>query len=147
MDNAVTKRLEAKTGWLIFTLCWLTSLASVWVLRQVFIPAEELSCYANACVLDHAVRSWNKAHAEHPMDDKGEIDQAALLSGGFLKKSLTYDVQKHYYFVDRQVHGLKVKCNKHEDNPTVLKLTGVTLLAVLLFVVWCSFRNYVFWKD
>jgi hypothetical protein len=147
MDSAPTKQLKAQTGWIVFAFCWIVSLLGVWVLRQAFIPREELSCYANACTLNHAVQAWNKAHADHVMDDKVEIDQAALLSGGFLKKPLNYDPQKHYYFVDRQVHGLKVKCNKHEDNPTVLKLTGVTLLAVLLFVVWCSFKNYVFWKD
>lgn len=147
MDTVQTKQLNAKTGWLIFALCWITSFASVWVLRQAFIPREELDCYARSCKLDQAVKGWNQAHPDHVMDDKGEIDEAALLGGGFLKEALNYDHQKHYYFVDRQVHGLKVKCNKHEDNPTILKLTGVTLLAVLFFIVWCSYKNYVFWKD
>lgn len=147
MDNPSTRPLDAKTGWLFFAACWVAALLCVGAARWAFIPSEERACYARSCELDHAVKAWNKAHADKPMDDKGEIDEAALVSGGFLKSALTYDPQKHYYFVDRQVHGLKVKCNKHEDNPLVLKLTGVTLLGVLFFLAWCSFRGYVFWKD
>jgi len=147
MENSAVRRLDAKTGWLIFALCWVVAALSVFGLRRAFIPAEELACFHNACVLDHAVKAWNKVNADKPMDEKGEIDEMALLSAGFLKAPLTYDLQMHYYFVDKKVHGLKVKCNKHEDNPLVLKATGVTLLAVLLFVVFCSFRGYVLWKD
>jgi len=147
MAQTKPKLLDAKTGWTAFAACWLAMFAVVWALRQATIPRDELSCYARASVLDEAVHAFNRAHPEKPMDDKGEIDEKALVDGRFLAAPLTYDTQAHYYFVDRTVRGLKVKCNKHEDNPPVLKLTGVTLLALLAFVAWASFKNYALWKD
>jgi len=71
-----------------------------------------------------------------------DIDENALVQAGFLKP-LSYDHDKHYYFVGETAHGLRVKCNKHEDNPLILKLTGDTLLATLVFIVFCMLRGYV----
>jgi hypothetical protein len=41
---------------------------------------------------------------------------------------------------------MKVKCNKDEDNPLILKLVGDTLLAILVFVIFCSSRGLVLFK-
>ncbi len=147
MKPSTPRVLNAKTGWMIFAACWFLSLASVWALRQALIPRDELDCYSRAALLDQAVHGWNQAHPDRVMDEKGEIDEASLVSGGFLKQPLTYDHAQHYYFVDKMVHGPLVHCNKHQDQPLALKITGVTLLAVLAFILWCSFRNYVFWKS
>jgi hypothetical protein len=49
--------------------------------------------------------------------------------------------------VGQTAHGPKVKCNKDEDNPLILRLTGDTLIAVLLFLMFCSFRGYVLFQD
>lgn len=134
------KKLTWKNGLLIFALCWVATFAAVAVLRQALIPRDELDCYARVGVLQAAVDQWNRARPDKPVTD--EIDENALVQGGFLKP-LSYDHEKHYYFVGETAHGLRVKCNKHEDNPLLLKLTGDTLLAVLAFVVFCSTRRYV----
>lgn len=135
-----SKKLTSKNGFLIFALCWVVSVAAVFVLRQVLIPRDELDCYVRVITLQKAVNQWNQAHLDKVIND--EIDETTLVKEGVLQP-LTYDHEKHYYFVGETAHGLKVKCNKHEDNPLVLRLTGDTLLAVLLFVVFCSFRGYV----
>jgi hypothetical protein len=133
-------KLTWKKGWVIFAVSWVVTLAAVYVLRQVLIPRDEMNCYNRVCTLQKAVNHWDKAHPDKLIRD--EIDENAFVQAGFLKP-LAYDHEKHYYFVGETAHGWKVKCNKHEDNPLVLRLTGVTLLAVLVFVVFCSFRRYV----
>ena len=135
-----TKKLTWKTGLVIFAICWVATFVTVWVLRQVMIPKEELDCYARVITFQKAVNQWNAAHPDKPVTE--DIDENALVQAGFLQP-LTYDHDKHYYFVGQTAHGLRVKCNKHEDNPLVLKLTGDTLLAVLVFVVFCANRKYV----
>jgi len=141
--DAQNKRipLSWKNGTIIFLICFLVAAASVFILRQVLIPKEELDCYARVITLQNAVGQWDKAHPEKPITD--EIDEAALVKEGFLQPR-TYDHNLHYYFVSETAHGLRVKCNKHEDNPLVLRLTGDFLLAVLLFLIFCSIRGYVF---
>jgi hypothetical protein len=146
MGTPNPRTLDAKTGWRLFATAWVAMLLTVFALRQALIPRAELDCYARSGTLDRAVKAWNKAHPERVMDEKGEIDESALVSGGFLKKALTYDAETHYYFVEQKVHGPRVKCNKHEDQPWALKLAGVTLLSLLAFVAWCSFKDYVLWK-
>ncbi len=147
MKDPTDRTLDPQTGWKAFAIIWLVVFAAVWALRQGLIPRAELLCYQRTAVLDEAVRAWNKAHPDRIMDDKSEIDEKALLESGLLRQNLDYDPQLHYYFVQQQVHGPRVKCNKHEDSPWILKLTGVTLLAILAFVGWASFRRYAFWKD
>jgi hypothetical protein len=137
------KKLTWKSGLLIFALCWVATFVAVWVLRQVLIPKDELDCYARVITLQKAVDKWNQAHPDKVITE--DIDEAALIKEGFLQP-LTYDHDKHYYFVGQTAHGLRVKCNKHEDNPLILKLTGDTLLAVLVFVVFCSTRKYVLFE-
>ena len=132
--------LTWKTGSLIFLACFLVSVIAVTFLRQMLIPKGELDCYARVEALQKAVDQWNKAYAEKPITD--EINEDSLVKAGFLQP-LTYDHDQHYYFVGETAHGPRVKCNKHEDNPLVLRLTGDVLLAVLLFVVFCSVRGYV----
>lgn len=138
--DSTTKKLTWKTGLFIFALSWLFTFVAVYTLRQLLIPRDELDCYARVITLQKAVNQWNQAHPDKPVTE--EIDENALVQAGFLKP-LTYDHEKHYYFVGETAHGLKVKCNKHEDNPVVLKLTGDTLLAVLVSFVFCSMRKYV----
>ena len=99
-----------------------------------------MACYHRIGVLQKAVNQWNQAHPDKIMND--EIDEAVLTQAGFLAAQ-TYDHEKHYYFVGETAHGLKVKCNKHEDNPLILRLTGNTLLAVIVFVVFCIFKGFV----
>jgi hypothetical protein len=135
-----TKKLTWKTGLTIFGISWLFTFVTVYALRQVLIPRDELDCYARVITLQKAVNQWNQVHLDKPVTE--DIDENALVQAGFLQP-LTYDHDKHYYFVGETAHGLKVKCNKHEDNPMVLKLTGDTLLAVLVFFVYCSTRKYV----
>lgn len=134
------KKLTWKNGLLIFALCWIATFVAVYALRQALIPRDELDCYARVGVLQAAVDKWNQARPDNPVTD--EIDEKALAQAGFLNP-LSYDHDRHYYFVGETAHGLRVKCNKHEDNPLLLKLTGDTLLAVLVFVVFCSTRRYV----
>jgi hypothetical protein len=132
--------LNWKNGSLIFIFSFLFAATAVYFLRQALIPKEELDCYARVAVLQKAVNQWNQAYPEKAIND--EIDESQLIKAGFLQP-LTYDHNLHYYFVGETAHGLKVKCNKHEDNPLVLRLTGDFLLAVLIFVIFCSVRGYV----
>ncbi len=132
--------LNWKNGSLIFLCSFLFATISVYFLRQALIPKEELDCYARVSTLQKAVDQWNKAFPDKPITD--EIDEAALVKTGFLQP-LNYDHSLHYYFVGETAHGPRVKCNKHEDNPLVLRLTGDFLLAVLIFVIFCSIRGYV----
>lgn len=137
-------KLTAKKGWIIFLMCWVVSFLSIYALRQMLIPREELDCYARVITLQKAVNQWNQAHPDKPVTEL--IDENALVQAGFLKL-LTYDHERHFYFVGQTAHGPKVKCNKDEDNPLILRLTGDTLIAVLLFLVYCSFRKYVLFSD
>jgi hypothetical protein len=137
------QKLTWKTGLTIYALCWAATFGAVYLLRQALIPREELDCYARIRVLQKAVDQWDSAHPDQPVTE--EIDQQALVKAGFLKP-LVYDHDKHYYFVGKTAHGLRVKCNKHADNPLALKLTGDTLLAVLLFIVICAWRGYVLFE-
>src|SRR5208282_3329507 len=138
------KKLTAKKGWIIFLICWVVSFLSIYALRQALIPREELDCYARVITLQKAVDQWNQTHLDKPITEL--IDENALVQAGFLKP-LTYDHEHHFYFVGQTAHGPRVKCNKDEDNPLILKLTGDTLIAVLLFVVYCSFKKYVLFSD
>jgi len=132
--------LNWKNGTVIFLLSFLFSVISVYFLRQALIPKEELDCYARVQTLQKAVDQWNQAYPDKLITD--EIDETQLVKAGLLQP-LNYDHNLHYYFVGETAHGPKVKCNKHEDNPLVLRLTGDFLLAVLIFVIFCSVRGYV----
>ncbi len=132
--------LNWKSGSLIFLFSFLFATTAVYFLRQALIPKEELDCYARVAVLQKAVNEWNQAYPDKIIND--EINESQLVKAGFLQP-LTYDHNLHYYFVGETAHGFKVKCNKHEDNPLVLRLTGDFLLAVLIFVIFCSVRGYV----
>jgi|SRR5579859_231930 len=134
------QKLTWKKGWTIFAASWLLTLAAVTLLRHVLIPKDEMDCYYRVEDLQAAVDKWNKSHPDKVIND--EIDEAALVKEGFLQPQ-NYDHERHYYFVGETAHGPRVKCNKHEDNPLILRLTGVTLLAVLVFVFYCSSRRYV----
>ncbi len=133
-------KLTRKNGLVIFALSFVATFVAVSVLRQVFIPKEEMDCYNRIITLQKSVDQWNQAHPDKILKD--DIDEAGLAKEGFLQP-LTYDHNQHYYFVGETAHGLKVKCNKHEDNPLILRVTGDLLLAVLVFVVFCAFRGYV----
>ena len=135
-----SEKLTARKGWLIFALCWVATLVTVNILRHVLIPQEEMDCYGRVLILQRAVDGWNQAHPDKKMTD--EIDEAALVKEN-LWVGGDYDHEKHYYFVGETAKGPRVKCNKHEDNPLVLRLTGVTLLAVLVLLVYCSSRKLV----
>ncbi|HET9868910.1 MAG TPA: hypothetical protein VFR02_00215 [bacterium] len=141
--------LTWKKGWTLFAACWLATFLAVWGLRQVFIPKEELDCYARVQVLQKAVDQWNAAHPDQAMTDSLDpgqgLDEAKLTAAG-LMPAQTYDHNRHYYFIDKTPHGLKVKCNKDEDNPLILRLVGDTLLAALVFVFYCSGRGLVLFK-
>jgi len=132
--------LNWKNASLIFLFSFLFATTAVYFLRQALIPKEELDCYARVTVLQKAVNQWNQAYPDKVIND--EIDESQLIKAGFLQP-LTYDHNLHYYFVGETAHGLKVKCNKHEDNPLILRLTGDFLLAVLIFIIFCSIRGYV----
>jgi hypothetical protein len=132
--------LNWKNGSLIFLLSFLFAVISVHFLRQALIPKEELDCYARVITLQKAVNQWNQAFPDKIIND--QIDETQLVKAGFLQP-LNYDHSLHYYFVGETAHGPRVKCNKHEDNPLVLRLTGDFLLAVLIFVLFCSIRGYV----
>jgi hypothetical protein len=134
------KKLDWKTALLIYAGCWVFTFVAVFTLRQVLIPRDELDCYARVNTLQKAVDQWNAANPSKPVTE--DIDENALVQAGFLKP-LSYDHDKHYYFVGETAHGLRVKCNKHEDNPMILKLTGDTILAVLVFILFCNFRGFV----
>ncbi len=134
------KKLTWKSALPIYAVCWVATFAAVYILRQVLIPRDELDCYARVITLQKAVDEWDAANPSKPVTE--DIDENALVQAGFLKP-LSYDPEKHYYFVGETAHGLRVKCNKHEDNPLILRLTGDTLLAVLVFIVFCANRKYV----
>ncbi len=135
-----TTKLTWKTGLTIFAISWVVTVGAVYLLRQLLIPKDEMDCYYRIVTLQKAVNQWNTAHPDKIITD--DIDETALVKEGFLIPQ-TYDHERHYYFVGETAHGLKVKCNKHEDNPLVLRLTGDTLLAVLVFIVFCINRRYV----
>jgi len=135
-----TKKLTWKRGLTIYALSWAATFLVVFGLRQILIDRDELNCYSRVQTLQKAVNQWNQAHPDKPITE--DIDENALVQAGFLQP-LTYDHDKHYYFVGETAHGLRVKCNKHEDNPLVLKLTGDSLLAMLVFFVFCYKKKYV----
>jgi hypothetical protein len=137
-------QLTAKKGWLIFAVCWVVSFLVIYGLRQVLIPKEELDCYARVIILQKAVNQWNQTHTDKPIIEL--IDENALVLAGYLQP-LTYDHERHFYFVGQTAHGPKVKCNKDEDNPMILKLMGDTLIAVLFFLIYCSYRGFVLFGD
>ena len=139
-SKPASKKLTWKNGLPIFAVCWAVTFLSVYVLRQALIPRDELDCYARVCTLQKSVNQWNAAHPDKPVTE--DIDENALVQAGLLQP-LSYDHDKHYYFVGETAHGLRVKCNKHEDNPLILKLTGDTLLALLVFIGFCVNRRYV----
>jgi hypothetical protein len=116
----------------------------IYGLRQVLIPKEELDCYARVIILQKAVNQWNQTHTDKPIIEL--IDENALVLAGYLQP-LTYDHERHFYFVGQTAHGPKVKCNKDEDNPMILKLMGDTLIAVLFFLIYCSYRGFVLFGD
>lgn len=138
-SKAKERKLEPGKGWLLFALCWAVTFLAVWGLRQALIPRDELDCYARVISLQKAVDRWNLAHPEKAVTD--EIDEPALEAAGFFQPK-AYDREKHYHFVGETAHGPRVKCNKHVDNPFVLRMTGVTLLSALLFVGLCVRRGY-----
>ena len=140
LEPKKTTLLTWKTGWTIFAGCWFFTVVAVYGLRQLLIPADEMACYHRVEILQKAVNQWNMANPSKPVTE--DIVENALVQAGFLKP-LTYDHEKHYYFVGETAHGLKVKCNKHEDNPLILRLTGDALLAVLVFIIFCVWRGYV----
>jgi hypothetical protein len=143
------KVLTWKKGWTIFAVCWIATVVVVWGLRQILIPKEELDCYARVQMFQKAVNQWNTAHPDQVMtdsDDKDKMfDENKLVQAGLIPPQ-TYDHDRHYYFIDTTAHGLKVKCNKDEDNPLILRLVGDTLLALLVFVLYCSGRGLVLFK-
>lgn len=139
-------QLTPKKGWLIFAACWVVSFFLIYGLRQALIPKEELDCYARVPVFQKAVDAWNKANPGQPVTEL--IDEDALVKAGYLPAGdLNYDHDRHFYFVGQTAHGPRVKCNKDEDNPMILKLTGDTLIAVLLFLVYCSNKKYALFSD
>jgi hypothetical protein len=146
------KKLEVltwKKGWTIFAVCWIATVVVVWGLRQILIPKEELDCYARVQIFQKAVNQWNTAHPDQTMtdsDDKDKMFDENKLVAASLIQPQTYDHDRHYYFIAQTAHGLKVKCNKDEDNPLVLRLVGDTLLALLVFVLYCSSRGLVLFK-
>lgn len=147
-----TQKLEVLTwqkGWMIFAISWVATFAVVWGLRQILIPKEELDCYARVQLFQKAVDQWNAAHPDQAMidsmDESKEFDENKLVQAGLIPPQ-TYDHNRHYYFIDTTPHGMKVKCNKDEDNPLILKLVGDTLLAILVFVIYCSSRGLVFFR-
>jgi hypothetical protein len=146
MDKKKKTQLTWKKGLTIYAISWVVTFFAVFGLRQTLIPKDELDCYARVAALQKAVNQFNQAHPDKPFTDKNEIDENALVQGGFMTP-LTYDHEKHYYFVGETAHGLRVKCNKHEDNPLILKLTGDFILAMLVFVVFCTYRGYVLFAD
>jgi len=140
---ARTGTLTWKKGWLIFTLCWIGAFFTVTLLRQALIPREEMDCYERLGTLQNAVDRWNKSHPDKKITD--EIDEQALEKEG-LWKAGGYDPKRHYYFIGETPHGPSVKCNKDEDNPLLLRLTGVTLLAILVFMGVCYSRGLVLFR-
>ena len=139
MEKPVQK-LSWKKGLTIYAVSWVVTLLLVWGLRQVFIDRDELNCYARVHTFQKAVDQWNQAHPDKVITE--DIDENSLVQAGFLPAQ-TYDHEKHYYFVGQTPWGPKVKCNKHEDNPLVLKLVGVCLLAIIGFVGFCARKGYV----
>ena len=136
--------LTWKNSFIIFFFSFLFAATAVYFLRQSLIPKEEMDCYSRVAVLQKAVDQWNQAYPEKVVTD--QIDEDQLVKAGFIQP-LTYDHNQHYYFVGETAHGLRVKCNKHEDNPLILRLTGDFLLAVLIFLVFCSVRGYALFPD
>jgi len=132
--------LTWKKGLLIFAASWLLTLFTAALLRQALIPKEELDCYGRVAALQKAVSRWNLAHPEKTMTEG--IDEEALARDG-LWEAEGYDRNRHYYFIEEAPGGRRVKCNKDEDNPLLLRLTGVTLLAVLVFSGFCYSRGLV----
>jgi hypothetical protein len=134
------KKLTWKQGLTIYAVSWVITFFVVFGLRQALIDRDELNCYARVQTLQRSVDQWNKAHSEKPVTE--DIDENALVQAGLLATQ-TYDHEKHYYFVGQTAWGPRVKCNKHEDNPLILKLVGDCLLAILGFVAFCSYKGYV----
>jgi len=130
------KPLSLQTGFLWFLVCLGMAWGAVALLRETVIPQDERDCYRRVEILQKAVDRWNRQNPKDPMTE--DIDFKKLSSAGMSISSPAYDVQRHYYFVGETAHGLRVKCNRHQDNPLSLKWTGVVLLGLVLFAVSAS---------
>ncbi len=139
-----TEVLTWKKGLLLFAGAWIVTLVAAAFLRHTFIPKEEMGCYERVRSLQKAVNLWNAVHSDKSMTD--EIDEGALAGEGFWKAEV-YDRTRHYYFIEETPQGRRVKCSKDEDNPLLLRLTGVTLLAVLVFFIFCYSRGLVLFRQ
>lgn len=137
----VPRRMTVKSGLVYFALCWFIAWGGITLLRWSLIPAEERECHTRVRRIQEAVDAWDRVHPEEPI--RHEIDMERLRSSGFLHAGDVFDPGKHYYFVGETAHGWRVRCNRHEDNPLLLRWTGVTLLALVLWVALASVRRTV----
>ncbi len=135
-----TRKLTWKNGILLFVVCWLAAFLVVGVLRTVLIPKDERDCHARVRMIQKAVEDRDRMHPSDPV--RGDLDTGRMVSLGLVPQGFAYDAASHYYFVGETAHGWRVKCNRHEDNPLLLRLTGVTLLALVLWVVAASLKRY-----
>src|SRR6185369_12123790 len=76
-------KLTWKSGLVIFGLSFVVTFAGVSILRQVFIPKEEMDCYNRVITIQKAVDQWNKVHSDKII--KEDIDEAGLAKEGFLQ--------------------------------------------------------------
>lgn len=139
---AATRRMSAGKVAISFAICWLAAWAGTTLLRQVLVPSVERECYDRVARLQEAVDAWDRAHPSEPLRE--ELDVPKLVSEGLLAEWKDPGTDLHYYFVGETAHGWRVRCSRHEDNPLVLRLTGVTLLALVLWVGFVSARRVSF---
>lgn len=114
-------------GLRLYAVCWLAVFAAVALLRFALLPAEEKAAYARVRALQVAVDRWNREHPGEPMTD---LNEEALRKAGYRVPPPLEDERLHF-FLGETPFGLRVKCNLYADNPLVLRLVGVSLLALL----------------
>ncbi len=143
VEDFEMRALTWKTGWLIFGISWFLSFTGVTLLRSFLIPPKEQKCYKIVDNLQKAVNHWNQLHPSEKMINK--INENQLISAG-LFHPIKYNHSKYFFFIQKTPWGRKVMCNRYQQNPLLLRLTGVTLLACIIFFFLCYYLGYVFYK-
>lgn len=131
--------LTRKNALLRLVACWVVAFVAVTLLRNALIPSAERECYSRVRTLDASLQRYLKGHPDASGLDRLTPEQ--LVREGLLSESDAARPEEHYYFIEKGPWGWRARCNRHQDNPLVLRLTGVTLLSLVFWVAVTAYRR------
>jgi hypothetical protein len=118
-----------------FAVAWVVAFAATTLFRAVLVPAEDRDCYARVAAFQGPLADWV---ALNPGMRPDEMSPERLAESGLLPPEWVARQGTHYYFVEKGPWGWRFRCNRHQDNPLLLRMTGVTLLAMVLWLMAAS---------